>query len=44
VVEKLHRVYLLGAEYGQPAEAKEGVKKGPPPIKPDSFHVMVVGK
>ena len=44
VDEKLHRVYLLAAEYGQPAEAKEGVKKGPPPIKPDSFHVLVVGK
>jgi len=44
VDEKLHRVYLLAAEYGQPAEAKEGVKKGPPPIKQDTFHVLVVGK
>ncbi len=44
VDEKLHRVYLLAAEYGQPAEAKEGVKRGPTPIKQDTFHVLVVGK
>jgi YVTN family beta-propeller protein len=44
VDEKLHHVYLLAAEYGAPAEAKDGVKKGPTPIKPDTFHVLVVGK
>src|SRR5271157_66840 len=40
---KLHRVYLLAAEYGPTPEAKEG-KKGRPPVLPDSFHVLVVGK
>jgi YVTN family beta-propeller protein len=40
---KTHRVYLLAAEYGPAPEAKEG-KKGRPPILPDSFHVLVVGK
>ena len=39
----LHRVYLLAAEYGPAPEAKEG-KKGRPPVLPDSFHVLVVGK
>jgi DNA-binding beta-propeller fold protein YncE len=40
VDEKLHRIYLLAAEYGdQPAG-----QKGRPPVKPDSFHVLVVGK
>ena len=43
VDEKLHRVYLLAAEYGPAPEAKEG-KKGRPPVLPDSFHVLVVGK
>jgi YVTN family beta-propeller protein len=43
VDEKLHRVYLLAAEYGPAPEAKEG-KKGRPPILPDSFHILVVGK
>ena len=43
VDEKVHRVYMMAAEYGQPAEANEGVKKGPTPIKPDTFHVLVVG-
>jgi len=40
---KLHRAYLLAAEYGPAPEAKEG-KKGRPPVLPDSFHVLVVGK
>jgi DNA-binding beta-propeller fold protein YncE len=40
---KLHRVYLLAAEYGPAPEAKEG-KKGRPAVLPDSFHVLVVGK
>jgi len=43
VDEKLHRVYLLAAEYGPAPEAKEG-KKGRPPVLPDSFHILVVGK
>lgn len=40
---KMHRVYLLAAEYGPPPEPKDG-KKGRPPVLPDSFHVLVVGK
>jgi len=43
VDEKTHRVYLLAAEYGPAPEAKEG-KKSRPPVLPDSFHVLVVGK
>jgi len=43
VDEKLHRVYLLAAEYGPTPEAKDG-KKGRPPVLPDSFHILVVGK
>jgi DNA-binding beta-propeller fold protein YncE len=43
VDEKLHRIYLPAAEYGPAPEAKEG-KKGRPPILPDSFHLVVVGK
>jgi YVTN family beta-propeller protein len=43
VDQKNHRVYLLAAEYG-PAPAPVGGKKGRPPILPDSFHVLVVGK
>src|SRR3984957_17218297 len=40
VDSKNHRVYLLAAEFGpQPAG-----QKGRPPILPDSFHVLVVGK
>jgi DNA-binding beta-propeller fold protein YncE len=41
---KNHRVYLLGAEFGPAPEAKPGQKKGRPPVLPDSFHVLVVGK
>jgi DNA-binding beta-propeller fold protein YncE len=44
VDEKLNRVYLLGAEFGPAPEPKEGQRKGRPPIIPDSFHVLVVGK
>jgi DNA-binding beta-propeller fold protein YncE len=40
VDEKLHRVYLLAAEYGAPVPGQ----KGRPPVVPDSFHVLVVGK
>jgi YVTN family beta-propeller protein len=41
---KLHRVYLLAAEYGPAPAAKEGQKQARPPVLPDSFHVLVVGK
>ncbi|HUI54876.1 MAG TPA: YncE family protein [Bryobacteraceae bacterium] len=40
VDEKLHRIYLLAAEYG----AVPAGQKGRPPALPDSFHVLVVGK
>jgi len=43
VDEKLHRVYLLAAEFGPAPEPKDG-KKGRPPVLPESFHVLVVGK
>lgn len=41
---RTHRLYLLAAEYGPPAEAKGGEKKGRPTVVPDSFHVLVIGK
>jgi DNA-binding beta-propeller fold protein YncE len=41
---RTHRVYLLAAEYGPAPAAKAGEKKGRPPVLPDSFHVLVVGK
>ena len=41
---KNHKLYLLAAEYGPAPEPKEGQKKGRPPVLPDSFHVLVVGK
>lgn len=44
VDEKLHRVYLLAAEFGPPPAAKEGQKAPRPQPLPDSFHVLVVGK
>src|SRR5215831_15936695 len=44
VDEKTHKVYLLAAERGPAPEAQPGQKKGRPPILPDSFHVLVVGK
>jgi DNA-binding beta-propeller fold protein YncE len=40
VDEKMHRIYLLAAEYG----AQPAGQKGRPPVVPDSFHVLVVGK
>jgi DNA-binding beta-propeller fold protein YncE len=43
VDEKLHRVYLLAAEFGPAPDGKDG-KKGRPPVLPDSFHILVVGK
>jgi DNA-binding beta-propeller fold protein YncE len=43
VDDKTHKVFLLAAEYGPAAPAKDG-KKGRAPVLPDSFHVLVVGK
>lgn len=40
---KTHKVFLLAAEYGQAPPPKDG-KKGRPPVLPDSFHVLIVGK
>jgi DNA-binding beta-propeller fold protein YncE len=40
VDEKMHKIYLLAAEYG----AQPAGQKGRPPVVPDSFHVLVVGK
>jgi YVTN family beta-propeller protein len=40
---KSHRVYLLAAEFG-PAPAAAPGKKARPPILPDSFHILTVGK
>jgi DNA-binding beta-propeller fold protein YncE len=40
---KTHKIFLLAAEAGPPAPAKDG-KKGRPTVLPDSFHVLVVGK
>ena len=39
-----HHVLLLAAEYGPAPEPKEGQKKQRPPILPDTFGVLVVGK
>jgi len=44
VDQKTHRVYLLAAEYGPAPAAKAGQRKARPPILPDTFHVLVVGK
>lgn len=44
VDEKTHHVLLLAAEFGPTPEPKEGQKKARPPVLPDSFHVLVVGK
>jgi YVTN family beta-propeller protein len=43
VDSKNHRVYLLAAAYGPAPEAEPG-KRARPPILPDSFHIIVVGK
>jgi len=43
VDSKNHRVYLLAAEYGTATDSGSG-KKGSPPVLPDSFHLLVVGK
>jgi DNA-binding beta-propeller fold protein YncE len=44
VNDKTHQVYLLAAEYGPAPAAKEGQKAGRPPVLPDSFQILVVGK
>jgi DNA-binding beta-propeller fold protein YncE len=41
---KTHKIFLLAAEYGQAPPPKEGQKRSRPPVIPDSFHVLVVGK
>jgi DNA-binding beta-propeller fold protein YncE len=41
---KNHRVYLLAAEYGPAPAAVAGQKAARPPILPNSFNVLVVGK
>ena len=41
---KTHRVYLLAAEYGPAPAPRKAREEGRPPILPDSFHVLVVGK
>jgi YVTN family beta-propeller protein len=41
---KNHRIYLLAAEYGPAPAAVAGQKAPRPPILPDSFNVLVVGK
>ena len=38
-----HRVYLLAAEFGPAPQAAPG-QRSRPPILPDSFHIIVVGK
>jgi len=43
VDQKLHRIYLLAAEFG-PAPPGKGGKAGRPQPLPDSFHILVVGK
>jgi YVTN family beta-propeller protein len=44
VDSKNHRVYLLAAEYGPTPAAEPGKRAPRPPILPDSFRVLVVGK
>ena len=44
VDEKMHRVYLLGAELGQAPAPKDGKKKSRPVALADSFHLLVLGK
>ena len=41
--QKAHKLYLPTAEYGPPAESKDG-KAGRPQVKPDSFMILVVGR
>ena len=41
---KTHKIYLLAAEFGEAPPLKEGQKRSRPPVVPDSFHVLVVGR
>ena len=41
--QKVHKLYLPAAEYGPPAAGKQD-KKGRPPLLPDSFAIVVVGR
>jgi hypothetical protein len=41
--QKVHKLYLPTAEYGPPAESKDG-KKGRPQTLPDTFTIVVVGR
>ena len=41
--QKAHKLYLPAAEFGPPPAASEG-KKGRPPVLPDSFAIVVVGR
>jgi DNA-binding beta-propeller fold protein YncE len=40
---KNHKVYLLAAEYGPAPQSSTG-KKARPPVLPDSFQILVLGK
>ncbi|HTD43038.1 MAG TPA: YncE family protein [Bryobacteraceae bacterium] len=41
--QKAHKLYLPAAEFGPPAEGKDG-KKGRPQAIPDSFQIVIVGR
>jgi len=40
---RTHKVYLLTAEFGPMPESQPG-QRVRPPVLPDTFHVLVVGK
>ena len=40
---KAHKLYLPAAEFGPTPDAKDG-KKGRPPVLPDTFSIVVVGR
>jgi YVTN family beta-propeller protein len=41
--QKAHKLYLPAAEFGPPPAGSDG-KKGRPPVIPDSFMILVVGR
>jgi hypothetical protein len=41
--QKAHKLYLPAAQFGPPAESKDG-KAGRPQALPDSFMIVVVGR
>jgi YVTN family beta-propeller protein len=41
--QRAHKLYLPAAQYGPPAEGKDG-KKGRPQALPDTFEIVVVGR